>query len=387
MNADIIVVGGGIVGASFALQLATNDLHVVLIDRKPPPPAPLDGAFDHRVYALTPTNMALLQRLDLFQPQDFARLTAIRAMEIFGDKKVKLAFAARDLNCIELAVMIEHRVLARRLADKLAGAAHVLCLDHSIPKYLEVDADAVRLECEDGTTIIASLLVGADGAKSWVRDECGFSTREKDYGQVALVANFQCEKNHGQVARQWFADGGILAWLPLGENIISIVWSLPAPRADKLNALPGEEFCRAVEVVGAKILGVMHSISPLVRFPLSSLRSDRLVGRRVALIGDAAHVIHPLAGQGLNLGLQDAAALARVLREKAAPEGVGDTAVLRRFERSRKESLSTMHAVTDGLHGLFATDSAVAAALRNGGLGFVNNTAWLKKMLMRHAIG
>ena len=387
LSADVIVVGGGIVGASFALQLAASNLRVAVIDRNSPIATSLEGEFDHRVYALTPTNLALLNDLGTFQPQDEARLTPIRAMEIFGDRQARLAFSARAINRNELAVIIEHRLLATRLSDKLNAAEHVQYFDKSAPKSLNADPDVVSLTLEDGTKIVAPLVVGADGAKSWVRDESGFSCREKDYEQIALVANFRCEKNHGRVARQWFADGGVLAWLPLGENIISIVWSLPAARAAELVVLPDDEFCNAVAVSGTRALGVMQLVSTVARFPLASLRSDRLVGARVALIGDAAHVVHPLAGQGLNLGLQDGAMLAQVLCAKAPPESIGDVTVLRRYERARKEALATMHVVTDGLQGLFAMDSVIAAGLRNGGMSFVNNAPWLKKRLIRHAMG
>ncbi len=387
MNADIVVVGGGIVGASFALQLAASDLQIIVVDRKPVADVALDGDFDHRVYALTPANLAMLERLNLFQPQDRARLTPIRAMEIFGDKQAQLTFSARDVNRNELAVMIEHRLLAQRVNDQLTAAANIQFLSDANLKSIEPNVDSVSLTLEDGTKIDAALVVGADGAKSWVREQCGFSTKEKDFAQVALVANFRCEKGHGQVARQWFADGGVLAWLPLAENIISIVWSMPAARADELYNLPSDAFCRAVEVGGKHCLGVMQLVSPAARFPLVELRNDKLISSRVALIGDAAHVIHPLAGQGLNLGLQDAAALAQVLSEKSVAQGIGDVAVLRRFERSRKESLLTMRAATGGLHGLFALDSSIAAAIRNTGMSLVDKAPWLKQTLMRHAIG
>ena len=283
--------------------------------------------------------------------------------------------------------MIEHGLLARRLTDKLGVANHVHYLSDGVPQSVDIRADGVSLTLEDGTKINANLLVGADGANSWVRDESGFSMREKDYEQIALVANFRCEKNHEQIARQWFADGGILAWLPLPDNIISIVWSLPLVRAEELSLQTSDAFSRAVAEAGMNHLGAMKLLSPIARFPLRSLRSDRVAGLRVALIGDAAHTIHPLAGQGLNLGLQDAMALAQVLQKKSAAEGVGDLAVLRRYERSRKESVAAMHAVTDGLHGLFAADSALSVALRNGGLGVADKFPWLKKMLVARAIG
>ena len=387
MNVDIVVVGGGIVGVSFALQLAASDLQIRVIDRKPAVDLVLDGDFDHRVYALTPTNMAMLERLNVFQPEDRARLTPIRGMEIFGDKQAQLTFSARDINRSELAVMIEHRLLAQRVSSQLKSAANVQCLSHSSPVSIEPSVDSVSLALDDGTKIDSALVVGADGAKSWVREQCGFSITEKDFAQVALVANFRCEKSHSQIARQWFAGGGVLAWLPLEDAIISIVWSLPSARADELHALENNAFCRAVEVGGKYGLGVMQLISPRARFPLASLRSDKLVSSRVALIGDAAHVIHPLAGQGLNLGLQDAAALAQILREKSVAQSLGDIAVLRRFERSRKEAFVTMQAATSGLQGLFAWDSAIVAAIRNGGMAFVDRAPRLKKLLMRYAIG
>ena len=387
MNADIIIVGGGIVGATFALQLAASKLHVVVVDRNAAMPQVPQGDFDHRVYALTPANISLLERLDLFQAHDRARLTPIRAMEIVGDRQAHLTFSAREMGRSELALMVEHRLLAHRLEEKLRSAAHVQYLDHRAPKSLAVNHSGVTLTLDDATTISAALVVGADGAKSWVRDEAGFTSREKDFGQAALVANFRCEKKHDYIARQWFADGGILAWLPLGENVISIVWSLPISGADALAALSADEFSNAVAVGGKSLLGVMRLVSPVARFPLVSARSEQLVLPHVALMGDAAHVVHPLAGQGLNLGLQDAAMLAQVLCSRGGPEAAGDWALLRRYERARKESLLAMQLVTDGLQSLFAMDSVFAAGLRNAGLGLIDNFPSLKKMLARRAIG
>ena len=387
MNVDVIIVGGGIVGASFASRLQDSGLQVAGIEPKPAPNLPLDGEYDHRVYAITPTNMALLDSLDVFQPQDRIRLTPIRGMEICGDRKATLDFSARSANRSELATMVEHRLLATRLRERLSIAKHVQIISHAGSKSLEVGARDVRICLDDDTELTAALLVGADGGDSWVRNEGGFAVREKDYDQVALVANFVCQQPHGEIARQWFVDQGVLAWLPLGEKHISIVWSVAAARGQALIELEPQAFCLKVNAAGQNTLGEMSLASPVGRFPLRSLRSESMVKPHVALMGDAAHVIHPLAGQGLNLGLQDAQTLAQVLANRAAPEGLGDIAVLRRYERARAEAIAAMHGVTDGLQGLFASQSKLVSVLRDGGLGLVDKLPSLKKLLMGRAIG
>lgn len=386
MNVDIIIVGGGIVGACFALQLEQSGLQVAVIDQTPPAVTALDGDYDHRVYAVTPANVGMLETLGIFQPTDRARFTPIQTMEIFGDRGAKLMFSAREAHCDQLAMMIEYRLLAQRLTKRLLDAAHVQYFSSTRPTTLHLDEN-VSLIVDDGTEINASLLVGADGVKSWVRNETGFSVTEKDYEQIAVVANFRCEKPHGSCARQWFDNGSILAWLPLGTDIISIVWSLPSARAQEITSLSEMEFCHVVQNAGANALGTMQLVSPIAQFPLASLRSDRLVVPQVALIGDAGHGVHPLAGQGLNLGLQDATILAKKLMERSNAEGVGDIAVLRRYERSRKEALARMHYVTDGLQRLFGMKSMFASSLRSSGLTIVNGQRWLKNMLVQHAIG
>ncbi len=387
MNYDLIVVGGGIVGASFALQLRGRGLQVAVIDPQPAPNLPLDGEYDHRVYAVTPTNMALLDSLGIFQPQDRVRFTPIRGMEISGDKKAKLDFSARAANRSELATMVEHRLLAMRLHEQLGIADHARVISQAKPKSLEVDAKNVTITLDDGEELTAALLVGADGGDSWVREEGGFALSEKDYEQAALAANFLCERPHGHIARQWFVDGGVLAWLPLGEKHISIVWSVGDERGQALTVMEPQAFSREVNAAGDNTLGEMVLVSPVARFPLRSLRSENMVKPRIALMGDAAHVIHPLAGQGLNLGLQDAAALSQVLLNKALPEGVGDVAVLRRYERVRAEAIAAMHGVTDGLQWLFSSQSKLVSTLRDTGLGLADKVPWLKKLLIERAIG
>lgn len=387
MNVDLVIVGGGIVGASFALQLRGSGLQVAVIDPKPAPNLPLDGEYDHRVYAVTPTNMAFLDSLDIFQSQDRARFTPIRGMEISGDRKAKLDFSARAANRSELATMVEHRLLAKRLHEQLGIADHARIISHTHPKSLELDAKNVTITLDDGEQLTAVLLIGADGGDSWVRSEGGFALREKDYEQTALVANFLCERPHGYVARQWFVDGGVLAWLPLGEKYISIVWSLGADRGQALTKMEPQALSREVNAAGDNTLGELTLVSPVARFPLRFLRSENMVKPRIALMGDAAHVIHPLAGQGLNLGLQDALTLAQVLTNRTLPEGVGDISVLRRYERARAEATTAMRSVTDGLQWLFSSQSKLVSTLRDTGLGLADKMPWLKKLLIERAIG
>ena len=387
MNADIIIVGAGIVGASFALQLGGSGLQVAVIDPKPTPSDALDGDYDHRVYAITPTNLAFLDRLDLFQPSDRVRLTPIRSMAISADNKATLEFSARAVHRTELATMVEHRLLTTRLYQRLRCANHVRMVTQANAKSLSIGAEDVSIRMDDETNLTALLVVGADGAESWVRGEGGFAVTAKDYDQIAIVANFLCDRPHGQIARQWFVDQGILAWLPLGEKHISIVWSVAVERGHAMIELAPDAFCRAVNAAGDNTLGAMTLVSPIAHVALRALRSATMVKPHIALIGDAAHVIHPLAGQGLNLGLQDAMALAEVLLSKDKPEGFGDIAVLRRFERTRAEAVAAMHGVTDGLQRLFASESKFLVALRDAGLGITDKLPGMKKLLMGHAIG
>ncbi|RPI42453.1 MAG: ubiquinone biosynthesis protein UbiH, partial [Betaproteobacteria bacterium] len=243
------------------------------------------------------------------------------------------------------------------------------------------------LELEGGRSIEASLVVGADGAQSWVRDAAGIDSHVRPYGQQGVVANFETERGHDAIARQWFRPDGVLALLPLPGNRVSMVWSTWNDAADRLLSMPGDDLEREVETASRHALGALRLITSPRGFPLRLLRVSALVRPRVALIGDAAHNVHPLAGQGVNLGFQDACELAGVLRGRGAQDDCGDYRLLRRYARARSEPVALMQAATDGLQRLFNNPSFGLKWLRNTGLRFTNGIVPLKSFLVEHALG
>ncbi len=366
MKHDLIVVGGGPVGASLAR--AARGLSVVLVaaEREAAPPA----AFDSRVYALTPGNAAFLRQIGAWDAIAAERRVPVHAMRIFGDAGSRLEFDAYGAGVPELAWIVEHSHLQAALSSDVPIHARQA-------ERLVVEADAVLLELQGGENLSANLVVGADGARSFVRAQAGIKTQERDYGQAAVVANFRCEKPHANVAYQWFQRGAVLALLPLAGNHVSMVWSLAEPTDD----------LRAVQNVARDFLGELDLVTPPRRYPLRRLSAERLVAPRVALAGDAGHVIHPLAGQGLNLGLQDVRALAEVLAAREPGRDPGDPRLLRRYERARAEPILAMDTMVDTLFRLFGAESELMARARNTGLNLTDRLPVVKNMLMRYAMG
>jgi ubiquinone biosynthesis UbiH/UbiF/VisC/COQ6 family hydroxylase len=251
---------------------------------------------------------------------------------------------------------------------------------------LESGPQQVTLKLADGIELAARLVVGADGADSWVREQAGIAMTPGDYGQLGVVANFSCEKRHRGVAFQWFQRDGVLALLPLPGNRVSIVWSIVQERAERLLALPADELAAEVRTASRGVLGELDLITPAVAFPLRLQRVAQFVRPRVALIGDAAHNVHPLAGQGVNLGFRDARVLAATLDEKEARYDCGDYALLRRYERARREDVAAMQFTTHALQKLFTNERVWIARARNAGLKLVDRQPQLKNFLVRQAV-
>jgi ubiquinone biosynthesis UbiH/UbiF/VisC/COQ6 family hydroxylase len=376
---DAVVVGGGLVGASTALALLRQGRRVAIVDPARPGAEPASADWDARIYAISPGNRRFLESLDAW-PDD-ARVGVVERMDVRGDRGGRLCFAASDADAPALAYIAENRWLLAALWRQLHAAGADL---FSRPATsMARDAREARLRLDDGVELRTRLLVGADGASSWLRTQAGIDVSVKPYEQSAVVANFACERAHGNVARQWFLGDGILAWLPLPGNCISIVWSSPDP--DALLALDGEALAERVAAAGGGALGRLERLSPASAFGLRLIRPATLIGERLALVGDAGHTVHPLAGQGVNLGFQDAEVLAGLL---AAGGDAGDWMRLRRYQRARREAIATMQVACDGLYTLFNRNGPPGLAwLRNAGLSLTDRLPGLKRQFARHAAG
>ena len=383
---DVLIVGAGLVGASLAAALASANFRLALVESKPPAIAePAD--WDSRIYAISPANRAFLDSIGAWSLLDGARVASVQKMTVFGDAGSRIDFSAYETGVDSLAWIVEAGALARALWSVLEHQPNLELVCPAEPEQLELSGSAARLYLASGRLIEAGLVVGADGAQSFVRHQAGIRADSKPYGQLGVVANFACEGSHRDTALQWFRSDGVLAWLPLPGNRISMVWSTPEAHAQELLLLSPEALCERVAAAGATALGQLQLITAPKAFPLVRMKVSSMVAPRVALIGDAAHVVHPLAGQGVNLGFGDAAELARVLLSARPGQDVGDRLLLRRFERARAEDILAMRWATHGLETLFQAGTSGIGSLRNAGLNAVDRMQVLKTMLVKQALG
>lgn len=384
MPFDLMIVGGGLTG--LALARAARGLRVVLVAQQRAPAAPRAGEeMDARVYAITPGNAAFLSGLGVWPALDPERIAPVRAMRVSGDGQgAALEFDAYRAGAGELAWIVEDRALQAALWRALEVDGSVEIVAPVQCESLEFAAGAARLRLRDGRTLGARLVVGADGARSFVRERAGIAAASGAYAQSAVVANFACERPHRGVALQWFQGGPVLALLPLPGERVSMVWS--TGDADRLLVLDAQSLCREVERASGNALGALSLLGAPRGFPLQRLAAQRMVAPRVALAGDAAHVVHPLAGQGANLGLQDARELAAVLAAREPQRDPGDLGLLRRYERARAANVLAMDAMVHGLYRLFASSAQPIARLRNAGLNLTDHLPVLKNLLMRQAM-
>ena len=379
MDYDVVVVGGGPVGASLARAARGPKIAWLAQARRAAQPLPA-GAYDSRVYALTPGNVAFLEELGVWRAIPEARRAPVRAMRVFGDDGAsRIEFDAYRAGVPALAWIVEDAALQDALWHGMDATV-------AEPEEIRVAEKSVVVKLRDGARLEAGLVVGADGAKSFVRRAAGIAARERDYGQAAVVANFRCARAHRGVAHQWFQGGAVLALLPLPADQVSMVWSLPAAEAARVERLEEGALCREVEAASHGALGGLALAAAPRAYPLKRLSAARLVALRVALVGDAAHVVHPLAGQGLNLGLQDVRELAALLRRCDEGRDPGDVRLLRRYERARAEPILAMNITVDGLFTLFKGESPALARVRNAGLNLVDRVPVLKNMLIRQAM-
>ena len=383
---DVCVIGAGVAGMAMALGAAQLGLRTALVGPAPRIHAATDAApFDPRIYALAPSAVDLLTRLKVWGAMNPQRVQAVARMRVFGDSGNELTFDAYQAALERLATIVEESELLRTLATACGYACGLSRFTGSLDR-LQFGAAAADVTLDDGSTIGARLVIGADGARSAVRAAAGINADTRSYEQTALVANLACGKPHHGVAHQWFCEEGVVALLPLPGESVSLVWSAPTALAADLQALDAAAFASRVAERTQSAVGGLSLRGGVHAFPLRLIQVDRLVDRRLALVGDAAHVVHPLAGQGLNLGLQDVSEILRVLAEREPFRDVGDLVLLRRYARARAEAIGLMRGTTDGLAKLFGTDDPLVRRLRNAGMSIVDRLGPFKNALIRHAV-
>ncbi|MFZ9709599.1 MAG: FAD-dependent monooxygenase [Steroidobacteraceae bacterium] len=388
---DVLIVGGGPVGATLgALLVRERAGRVLLLEREATPPA--DSAPELRVVALSRASERILAAAGVWPALQSAStaLQPYERMHVWPETVEPRGEGALTFDAAELAEpnlgyiagygVLQRAALAAFIAQGgIVGAAAV--------QDLEFDTDCVRVR-SSGETFAARLVVGADGGRSKVREAAGLGLAMQDYGQLGLVANVRSERPHERTAWQRFLGEGTLALLPLPDGQSSIVWSLPIARAQALLAAPAAEFNEALTAASASVLGKLELASGPLSFPLRRLSAPAYARERCALLGDAAHVVHPLAGQGVNLGFLDAAALAQCLLEASIEhEDLGALRVLRRYERWRKGENEAMGLAMDLFNRFLAFGRDPLGGWAARGLGFVGRNAWLRQMFATRALG
>lgn len=364
---DVCIRGDGVVGRTLALLLARERLRVALVSR----PQQAEGqlpATDVRAYALNSASRKVLEALRVWPDAPFA--TPVREMQVWGDDGGQIDFTADSV-----------------AQDALAWIVDVPALEQQLIQAVRYQP---QIELVDAPPAKAALTVICEGKKSTSRDEFGVQWTVKAYPQKAIAARLDADLPHQGIARQWFANGDIVALLPLGGSngsAVALVWSASLEHAEALEQMPPEQFCAALQAICGPEAGQLTLTSDRASWPLALSNADRWVGNGWALAGDAAHTVHPLSGQGLNLGLADAACLADVLAQREYWRALGDEKLLRRYERARKADVTAMGAVTDGLHGLFAQPDDRWQALRNWGMKGFARSSLLKHWVTRQAAG
>ena len=386
MKPQILVCGAGIVGLSCALALARKGQRVAVLAPRNEVPAAQADVYHPRVYAISPASQRLLDELGVWQMLPSARIAPVQAMEIYGDGDGRVDLHAWQAAQENLAWIVESGEIERVLiqAARMFG---IEWLDDRCESWRDGE-----IETAAGRRMQAELFVGADGAASRLRESAGIKYESRPYQDIGLVTHLDAERPHQGAALQWFRDDGVLALLPLPDTAagpqVSMVWSMRKAQAEALLALPREEQAAELEKRLAHAaqgrLGALRVRSALHGFPLS-VDQAQMTGPGIALVGDAAHRVHPLAGQGLNLGLGDVQALSQAVSRRESFRTAGDARVLRRYQRARAEPVLAMRLATDGLHRLFGVQAAPLAWLRNAGMRWVDALPFVKRQLIESA--
>jgi 2-polyprenylphenol 6-hydroxylase len=391
---DVIIVGAGVIGAAMASLLLSRKLCApgrvaIVADRFAPLPQ-ASADWDLRVFALSRASERLLKACGVWRSLPPTRVCGYERMCVWDASGTPQGSGSLTFDCAEigepnLGYIVEGRALQWHCLQAARTAGAVL-IEGSIGSII-VASDDILLRLLDGRDLRGHLLVGADGTESKTRELLAIGTAGHAYHQDALVAHVQTSKSHGNTAWQRFLTTGPLAFLPLNDGRSSIVWSLARPEAHRLSSMDPDAIGAALTAASGEALGVCKLTTPLAKFPLKLQYALDYARPRAVLIGDAAHAVHPLAGQGLNLGLLDCAALAQVLGEAAGAANFGDSQLLRRYERWRRSENLLAAAALDGLERLFSRTDALSTGLRAAGLGAVARMPFMKRRLAQRALG
>ncbi|MDR0279738.1 MAG: 2-octaprenyl-3-methyl-6-methoxy-1,4-benzoquinol hydroxylase [Paucimonas sp.] len=394
MRADLLIVGAGMVGSALALALQHSGLEILLLDGSPLSVQRFDAdaPFEPRVSALSAASQRILERLGAWEGISARRTSPYSDMHVWdGSGTGQIHFSAASVHAEALGHIVENRVVQDGLLERLHDSEIGLLANARLER-MRRSGDEWLLTLADGRNLRAPLVIAADGANSAVRRLTGCETREWDYLHHAIVTSVRCARPHQTTAWQRFTDEGPLAFLPLSrdgkQDWCSIVWSTTPEQAERLMALPDEAFCAELERAFEGRLGQVLAADPRLCVPLRQRHAKRYVAEGLALIGDAAHTIHPLAGQGVNLGFLDAAVLAEVLLAAyERGERLADVRVLSRFERRRMPHNLALMAAMEGFERLFQADPLPLRWLRNSGLKWVEQMPEAKALFVRQALG
>lgn len=405
---DIIIIGAGMVGATLACALGSSALRIAVLEAQPlPADTVLDNDIDLRVSAITHASQRIFTAVGAWPGMTARRMNAFREMHVWDEggaqgyapaytptRNGEIHFDSAEIGEHTLGYIVENRVIQAALLDRLRAFSNITLLCPASVASVVIMADAVRVglvhtDVNRGHPLTAKLVIGADGAHSKVRQLAGITTRGWSYVQKGVVATVKTSLPHRDTAWQRFLPRGPLAFLPLHNGGCSIVWSTTPEHADTLVAMDETAFLEALgQAFGDKLGKMMTSSGSRAAFPLYLQHATAYTAPRLALIGDAAHTLHPLAGQGVNLGILDAATLAEVILDAYnLGKDIGAYNILRRYERWRKGDNLAMMAIMDGFKRLFSNDFTPLRWLRTRGLGFTHRLPPIKNLIMRHAMG
>lgn len=392
---DMIVVGAGLVGLAVAVAMHQQGYRVALVDRQNPEKLLSNNTnWDVRIYAISQKNINFLKNLSVWQQLEATRIGQMQGMEIWADASDEpLKLSAEEVRAQDLGEIIEAGALTKVLLRKVQAL--------EIPSFFEVNTENLMVSPEQTAltlkngqgellTISADLLLAADGSQSWVRTQCDFSVKRSAYAHHGLVANFKAEMPHNNIARQWFLTDEdshvqVLAWLPLPDGLISIVWSASPTFTRELLQLDAAALAKRVAEAGHNLLGSFELVTPPAAFPLALQKVEPVFSQSVVLLGDAAHQVHPMAGQGVNLGFRDVQDLLEVLNKKNPYQKINDTQLLKKYARMRKVDVAKVSLLTDGLYQLFDHPSEAIKKVRNWGFETTKHRL-LKALLLEQAI-